>query len=104
MVTGPLSERMGLLLAGGIARSTRVERDEEVSMDSRAATLTAHLTYKATPRDDVRLFAQSDGLSFPAVGRAASRQSRARADEPVRAAVDHVGSHGARRPHLVRAT
>ena len=40
-------------------------------MDSRARTLTAHLTYQATPRDDVRLFAQSDGLSFPAVGRAA---------------------------------
>ena len=40
-------------------------------MDSRARTLTAHLTYRATPRDDVRLFAQSDALSFPVVGRAA---------------------------------
>jgi hypothetical protein len=71
VVTGPLSERMGLLLAGGIARSTRVERDRDARMDSRARTLTAHLTYQATPRDDVRLFAQSDGLSFPAAGRAA---------------------------------
>ena len=40
-------------------------------MDSRARTLTAHLNYQATPRDDVRLFAQADGLSFPAVGRTA---------------------------------
>ena len=71
VVTGPLSARLGLLLAGGIARATRVERDREVPLDSRARTLTAHLTYQATPRDDVRLFAQSDGLSFPVVGRAA---------------------------------
>jgi hypothetical protein len=71
VVTGPLSTRLGLLLAGGIARATRVERDREVPMDSRARTLTAHLTYRATPRDDVRLFAQSDRLSFPVVGRAA---------------------------------
>ena len=42
-----------------------------VAVDSRARTLTSHLAYKATPRDDVRLFAQFDGLSFPAVGRAA---------------------------------
>lgn len=71
VVTGPLSERLGLLLAGGIARATRVERDRAVYMDSRARTLSTHLTYKATPRDDVRLFAQSDGLSFPVAGRAA---------------------------------
>jgi hypothetical protein len=71
VLTGPLSTRLGLLLAGGIARATRVERDREVPLDSRARTLTAHLTYRATPRDDVRLFAQSDGLSFPAAGRAA---------------------------------
>ena len=71
VVTGPLSERMGLLLAGGLARATRVERDREVPMDSGARTLTAHLTYRATPRDDVRLFAQADGLSLPAAGRAA---------------------------------
>ena len=71
VVSGPLSERLGLLLAGGFARSTRVERYREELLDSRARTLTAHLTYQATPRDDVRLFAQADGLSLPVVGRAA---------------------------------
>ena len=30
VVTGPLSTRLGLLLAGGIGRATRVERDREV--------------------------------------------------------------------------
>ena len=71
VLTGPLSERMGLLVAGGIARSTRTERNGPMSLDSRARTLTSHLTYKATPRDDVRLFTQFDGLSTPAAGRAA---------------------------------
>jgi hypothetical protein len=60
-----------LLLAGGIVRSTRLERGQDVSMPSRARTLTSHVTYKATPRDDVRLFAQVDGLSSPATDRAA---------------------------------
>jgi len=71
VVTGPVSPRLGLLLAGGIVRSTRLERGQDVSMPSRARTLTSHVTYKATPRDDVRLFAQVDGLSSPATGRAA---------------------------------
>ena len=87
--------------AGSRARPA-LERDRRRRMDSRARTLTAHLTYKATPRDDVRLFAQADGLSFPAVGRAALVDPGTRADEPVDAAVDHVGSHGARRPRVVR--
>ena len=71
VASGPLSSRLGLLLAGGLSRSTRTERDHQVDMDSRAGTITMHLAYKASARDNVRLFAQADRLSFPAVGRAA---------------------------------
>ena len=71
VVTGPVSDRLGVLLAGALARSSRLERDRQSAVESRAGTLSAHLTYKATARDDVRLFAQIDRLSFPVDGRAA---------------------------------
>jgi hypothetical protein len=71
VATGPISDRLGLLVAGGLARSTRRERERPTDMDSRAGTITGHLAYQATPRDNVRLFAQADLLSFPAIGRAA---------------------------------
>jgi len=71
VASGPVSDRLGILVAGGLARSTRTERDQPAEMASRAGTISTHLAYKATPRDNVRLFAQADFLSFPAVGRAA---------------------------------
>ena len=71
VASGPVSDRLGVLLAGGIARTTRFERDRQVARDSRAGTLSAHVAYKATARDNVRLFAQADRLSLPALGRAA---------------------------------
>ena len=71
VVSGPLSDWLGILLAGALAHSTRLERDRLVSLDSRTTTLSAHLVYKATARDEVRLFAQGDRLLLPAVGRAA---------------------------------
>jgi hypothetical protein len=70
VVSGPVSDRLGVLLAGALARSTRLERDRPSPVWSGAGTLSAHLTYKATPRDHLRLFAQVDRLSFPAAGRA----------------------------------
>ena len=70
VVSGPVSDRLGILLAGALARSTRLERDRLSPLESRAQTLSAHLVYKATARDDLRLFAQADKLSFPVVGRA----------------------------------
>jgi len=82
VASGPVSTRLGILVAGALARSSRIERDRRAPVDSHAGTLSAHLAYKATARDDVRLFAQIDRLSFPADGRAAlvdpglERQSR----------------------------
>jgi hypothetical protein len=83
VVSGPLSTRLGLLMAGTLARSSRLERERLEPLDSRALTLSAHLAYKATARDDVRVFAQADRLSFPVSGRATlvdrdlAQQSRA---------------------------
>ena len=71
VATGPVSDRLGILVAGTLARSTRMERAILSPLESRAQTLSAHLAYKATARDDLRLFAQADRLSFPAAGRAA---------------------------------
>jgi hypothetical protein len=82
VVSGPVSDRLGLLVAGELARSSRLERERQAPVESRARTLSAHLAYKATARDDVRLFAQIDRLSFPVDGRATlvdpglERQSR----------------------------
>ncbi len=70
VVTGPVSDRLGLLLAGDVARSTRLERERLAPLDSLARTLSGHLLYRATTRDHVRLFAQADRLSFPVAGRA----------------------------------
>jgi hypothetical protein len=70
VVSGPVTDRLGILLAGALARSTRLERDRRALLESRARTLSAHLAYKATTRDDLRLFAQTDRLSFPVAGRA----------------------------------
>ena len=70
VVSGPLSERVGILMAGSLARSTRFERSRVLPLPSRTQSLTTHLTYKATNKDDLRLFAQADRLSLPAAGRA----------------------------------
>ena len=70
VVSGPVSDRLGILLAGALARSSRLETDRLSPLDSHALTLSAHLAYKATDRDDLRVFAQADRLSLPVVGRA----------------------------------
>jgi hypothetical protein len=71
VASGPVSDRLGILVAGALARSSRLERERLSSLESRAQTLSAHLVYKATARDDLRVFAQADRLSFPVAGRAA---------------------------------
>jgi len=71
VASGPMTDRLGILLAGGLARSTRLERERLAPRESRAHSLSAHLVYKATARDDLRVFAQADRLSLPAAGRAA---------------------------------
>ena len=70
VLTGPVNDRLGVLVAGSLAASSRLERDRLDSVASRIGSLSAHLVYTATPRDDVRLFVETDGLSLPAAGRA----------------------------------
>ena len=65
-----MNDRLGVLVAGSLAASSRLERDRLDSVASRIGSLSAHLVYTATPRDDVRLFVETDGLSLPAAGRA----------------------------------
>jgi hypothetical protein len=70
VVSGPISSRVGILVAGSLVRSTRLERTRVLPLPSRTQSLTTHLTYKAGAKDDFRLFAQADRLAFPVAGRA----------------------------------
>lgn len=70
VLSGPLSDRLGIHLAGALAASSRLERDRQEAVSSRTGSLSAHLVYTATPRDDVRLFVETDRLALPAAGRA----------------------------------
>ena len=70
LVSGPVSDRLGLIVAGALGRSSRLERTSVSPLDSRAQTLSGHLVYKATARDEVRVFGQIDRLLVPVVGRA----------------------------------
>ena len=71
VVSGPVSDRLGLLVAGDFARATRLERTRLSPIESRAQTLSAHLLYKATARDELRVFGQTDRFQVPVAGRAA---------------------------------
>jgi hypothetical protein len=70
VASGPLTSRLGILLAGTLNEFTRLERERAGSLSSRTQSLSGHLAYKAEQGDDVRVFAQVDRLSFPVVGRA----------------------------------
>jgi hypothetical protein len=70
LVSGPVSPRIGLLVAGSLAQSSRLERDRSATLPSRTQDLSAHLVFSATPHDELRLFAQNDRLVLPSAGRA----------------------------------
>jgi hypothetical protein len=69
-LSGPVSPRLGLLVAGALGRSSRLERERPATLPSRTQDLSAHLVYSATQRDEVRLFGQDDRISYPVAGRA----------------------------------
>jgi hypothetical protein len=71
VLSGPVTDRLGVHLAGVLAASSRLERDRPDSVASRTGSLSAHVVYAATPRDDVRLFVETDRLAVPAAERAA---------------------------------
>jgi hypothetical protein len=70
VMSGPVSPRLGLLVAGALERSSRVERNQTGLLPSRTQNLSAHLVFSATAHDEWRLFGQNDALAFPGAGRA----------------------------------
>jgi hypothetical protein len=70
VISGPVSDRLGLHLAGNVLGATRLERKSQTELGSSVATLSAHLVYRASDRDNVRIFAQGDRLSLPTPTRA----------------------------------
>ena len=86
---------------GRLAASSRLERDSQDSMASRVGSLSAHLVYTATPRDNVRLFVETDRLSLPAAGRAMLVDPGLEQKDRTIAPVLHLESHAARRPRVV---
>ena len=69
VLSGPVTDRVGLHLAGNVAGSTRVERNSPTELSSNVATLSGHVVYRASDRDHVQIFAEADRLSLPAATR-----------------------------------
>lgn len=70
VMSGPVSPRLGLLVAGALGRSARAERDRSAILTSRTQDLSAHLVFSATSHDEVRVFGQNDRVVLPSAGRA----------------------------------
>jgi hypothetical protein len=70
VVSGPVSSRLGLLVAGALGQSSRLERDSVATLPSRTQDLSAHLVFAATAHDEFRVFAQNDHMVLPSAGRA----------------------------------
>ena len=69
VASGPLTPRLGVQLSGVVYEYSRLERDRPEPLPSSTQSLAAHLAYKASQGDDIRIYAQSDRLSFPGTGR-----------------------------------
>ena len=67
--SGPVTERLGLHMAGNLAGSTRVERYGTAELPSSVATLSGHFVYRASDRDHVQIFAAGERLSLPTTTR-----------------------------------
>ena len=70
VASGPVSSRLGLLVAGTLTQSSRTERDSVDTLPSRTQDLSAHLVFAATAHDEFRVFAQNDRVAVPSAGRA----------------------------------
>jgi hypothetical protein len=69
VLSGPVTERLGMHLAGNLAGSTRVERYSTTELPSNVATLSGHFVYRASDRDQVQIFAAGERLSLPTTTR-----------------------------------
>ena len=81
--------------------TTRLERERRRPLPSRAQSCRRTSPTKPTQRDDVRLFAQTDRLSFPAIGRAMLVDPGLAAARALDAARHHLESRDPRRSRLV---
>lgn len=68
-LSGPLSDRLGIVLTGALLRSSRTERLSRVSLPGRASSFTTHVVFNASERDELRVFGQVDHLALPGAGR-----------------------------------
>ena len=75
VLSGPVTDRLGLHMTGKLAASTRVERNSSLELPSNVATLSGHFVYRASNRDNVQIFAEGDRLALP-TRRGAGDQSR----------------------------
>ncbi len=97
-VSGPVSDRMGLLASVRVARVRRVERDEAGEREPRLVSSALQLEYRAGDRDSLRLGGWGQWLERPsAADGSLRRRSRVGACRRVRRDVD-VGSR--RRPRV----
>jgi hypothetical protein len=69
VLSGPVTDRLGLHMTGNLAASTRVERNSPIELPSNVATLSGHFVYRANDRDNVQIFAEGDRLSLPTTTR-----------------------------------
>ena len=69
LLSGPVTRRLGMLAAGALTRSSRLERDRPDILASRTQSLSTHVVFGATPQDELRVFGQYDRTSFPGSGR-----------------------------------
>lgn len=70
-VAGPLvPDRLGLVLAGSLTRSRRIERLDATPLEGRTASARAHLVWVPTPRDELRLLLGAQDRERPDPARA----------------------------------
>jgi hypothetical protein len=69
VLSGPVTDRLGLHMTGNLAASTRVERNASTELPSNVATLSGHVVYRASDRDHVQIFAEGDRLTLPTTTR-----------------------------------
>jgi hypothetical protein len=94
---GPLvADRLGLAVAGSLARSRRVERRDVGPVEGRSASVRAHLVWVATPRDEVRFILGAQDREQPDPARARLGETAREGDTAwdVRSTWERHGSSG----------
>jgi hypothetical protein len=72
VVSGPVGEQVGLLLAASLRDAGRFERDDPQPLDSRALAVTGQLVFTPGPGQQARLLVAGQDIERPFEGRAAA--------------------------------